>query len=177
MRGESHRTTRCLATSAVLSALGVILLWLGALIEVLDLSMAAIASFLVVFAVIEMKGKWPWLIYAVTSSLSLLLLPNKTAGLIYALFAGFYPILKAVLEGRLSKAVAWILKILIFGVGAGVALLLAQFLFLVDLSWLWENWWYLLLLVPIFVLYDVAMTRVISAYIHRWRARFRFIKF
>ena len=43
--------------------------------------MAAIASLLVVFGVIEIGGKYPMLIYTVTSVLAILLLPVKTASL------------------------------------------------------------------------------------------------
>ena len=77
MRTESGRATRRLAVSAMLAALGVVLLWLGALVEVLDLSMAAIASMLAVFAVIEMSRRYAILVYAVTALLSLLLLPVR----------------------------------------------------------------------------------------------------
>ena len=44
---KSH--TRCITMAAVASALGVILLSIGALLQVLDLSMAALASLTVVF--------------------------------------------------------------------------------------------------------------------------------
>lgn len=173
MRGEEKKTTRRLAVSAVLAALGVVLLLLGSLVQVLDLSMAAIASLLVVFAVIEIGGKYPMLIYAVTSVLSLLLLPVKTAALIYFVFAGYYPILKAALEGRLTKPVAWTFKAVIFCAAVAIGLLAAGKLFLMDLSWLFANWWFLLCLLPVFVLYDVALTRLISAYLNKWRARLR----
>lgn len=173
MRREEKKTTRRLAVSAVLAALGVVLLLLGSFVQVLDLSMAAIASLLAVFAVIEIGGKYPMLIYAVTSVLSLLLLPVKTAALIYFVFAGYYPILKAVLEGRLPKPAAWLLKIVIFCVAVAVGLLAAEKLFLMDLSWIFANWWFLICLLPVFVLYDIALTRLISAYLGKWRARLR----
>ena len=174
MRKEGKKTTRRLTVSAILAALGVVLLMLGSLVQVLDLSMAAIASLTVVFAVIEIRGKYPLLIYVVTSLLSLLLLPVKTAALIYFLFAGYYPMVKEILEKKLPKGVAFAVKILLFCVGGALALLAAEKLFLMDLSLLWANWWYLLLLVPIFLLYDIALTRLISAYVYRWRARLRF---
>lgn len=170
---REKKTTRRLAVSAVLAALGVVLLLLGSLVQVLDLSMAAIASLLVVFAVIEIGGKYPILIYLVTSVLSLLLLPVKTAALIYFVFAGYYPILKAVLEGCLAKPLAWCLKIAICCAAVAAGLFAAGKLFFMDLSWIFANWWFLLCLLPIFVLYDVALTRLISAYFRKWRARLR----
>lgn len=173
MRSQRKKTTLRLTLSAVISALGVILLWLGAMVQILDLSMAVVVSLLVVFAVIELRGKYPYLIYAVTSVLSLLLLPVKTTALIYVMFAGYYPILKALLEGRLPRIAAWVVKIAIFCAGAAGVLLISQFVLLLDLSWIWAHWYLLFALVPIFVLYDVVLTRLISLYLNRWRARLR----
>ena len=168
--------TRRLAVSAVISALGVVLLFVGALFQVLDLSMAAIVSLFTVFAVIEIRGSYPFLIYAVTSVLSLLLLPVKTPALIYALFAGYYPILKCVFERQLGRVTAWLLKLITFSVGAAVAVFVAMKVLLVDVSLLLANWWVLLLSIPVFVLYDVGLTRLITAYLVKWRPRFGFLK-
>ena len=66
-----------LTVSAMLCALSVIILGLGAVIEVLDISVAVIASLFVVYAIIEIGGAYPWLIWIVTSIIALLLLPLK----------------------------------------------------------------------------------------------------
>ena len=175
MRTQRKSSTRRLAASAVLSALGVVLLTVGAFVSVLDLSMAAIASLTVVFAVIELKGKYPYLVYFVTSVLSLLLLPSKAPALLFALFAGYYPILKAWLEGRFSRTVSWLFKILTFTVAfALIAFVSIKVFTLFELTW---QWWYaaaLAFVVAVFVLYDIALTRLITAYLLRWRRRFRF---
>ena len=168
--------TRRLAVSAVISALGVVLLFVGSLFQVLDLSMAAIVSLFTVFAVIEIRGSYPFLIYAVTSVLSLLLLPVKTPALVYALFAGYYPILKGVFERHLGRAAAWALKLAVFFIGAAAAAFVAMKVLMVDVSLLLANWWVLLLSIPVFVLYDVGLTRLITAYVVKWRSRFNFLK-
>ena len=173
---ERGKTTRRLVVSALLSALGVVLLMLGSLVQVLDLSMAAIVSLFVVFAVIEIRGPYPWLIYIVTSVLSLLLLPIKTPALVYAAFAGYYPIFKSVLERRLRAPVAWVLKIVLFGIALAVAVVVAAKVLLMDLTWVLANWWIFALAVPVFVLYDVGLTRLICAYFDRLQDRFRFLK-
>ena len=148
---------------------------LGSLLQVLDITMAALASMLVIFAVIEIGGKYPFLIYAVTTLLSMLLVPYKTAPLMYMCFAGYYPLLKAVLEGRLPKMWAWVLKILAFNAALALTLFLAIRFFAAFV--VPATWYYYLLPVCtlVFVLYDVALTRVITAYLLRWRQRFRFL--
>jgi len=168
-----RKSTRSLTLSAVLAALSVVLLGVGALLEVLDISMAVIASFAVILAVIEQKGIYPYLIYATTTVLALLLLPVKTPAAMYALFFGYYPILKEKLE-RLPAVLSWVLKIVIFNAALAVMLVLAALLVLPDFAlpegyaWLW-----VVVCTPVFVLYDVALTRVLTVYLFKWRQRFR----
>ena len=159
----------------MLCALGVVILWIGSVIEVADLSMAVIASLLCVFAVIEYGGAAPWLVYAATSVLSLLLLANKGTALTYVLFFGFYPILKEKLE-RKPRVTRWFFKELIFHAALVVSLIAWYFLFfsaqlalhplLIAVG--------ILMLEVVFVLYDVALTRLISFYLFRLRHRFHF---
>ena len=177
MAKRRRKATRYLTASAVLAALGVIFLALGAFVEVLDLTMAAVASLTVVFAVIELKGKYPLLVYLVTSVLAILLLPSKTPALVYLLFAGYYPIVKALLEGYFSRALSWVLKMLIFNAAAVAIVLVSVKVFLLY-SVEWQAW-YIVLLLPlsaVFAVYDVALTRLITAYMVRLRGRFRFLR-
>ena len=171
-----NKTTRRLAAAALLAALGTVLLAVGALVDVLDLSMAAIAALTVVFAVIELRGPYPYLIYAVTSLLGLLLLPSKTPALIYALFAGYYPIVKAVFERHFPRPVAWLFKILLSNAALALSVFLVVRFFMAPGSV--ERWHYWLLLIgtPVFILYDYALTKLITVYLLRWRGRLRLFR-
>ena len=172
---KSSQQIKQITVSAMLSALGVILLAVGAFVEVLDLSTAVLASMLCIYAVIEIKGSYPWMVWLVTSILGLILLPIKTPAVFYAMFFGFYPILKEKLE-RLSRILSWILKLAAFH--ACIALMWGVFkLFLpVALEEMGGGWMlaslYALGLVC-FVLYDIALTRLITFYLFRLRGRFR----
>ena len=169
------KATRALAVSAVLSALGVVLLALGSLIEVLSLTVAVIASICVIFTVIELGGKYPYLVFAVTATLGMLLAPGKSAPLAYLCFLGWYPILKAILERHLPPLWCWVVKILVFN--AGLAVLLVITLKVLTLYTVPHLWYYafLPLFTPVFVLYDVALTRLISLYLRKWHDRFSFL--
>ena len=168
--------THTLVTAAVVSALGVVILTLGSFIEVLDLSVAVIASLLVAFAVIELGGKYPYLVYVVTALLSMLLLPVKTAPLAYLLFMGYYPILKAKLEKcRMPSLLCWVLKILIFNAVLAIVVLVAVLVLHVPVPAVWY-YWMLPLLTPVFLLYDVVLSRLVTFYLLRLRDRFRFLK-
>ena len=162
--------------AAVLCALGVIVLALGALVQVLDLSMAVIASLLVVLAVIELGGAYPYLVYAVTAILAMLLIPVKTAPLVYLCFAGYYPIVKAKLERHVRGVLCRLCKIVIFYAALVPLALIAVKILLIPLPTAPWLYWLPALLAPVFVLYDVALTRLITAYLRRWRDRFTFLR-
>ena len=127
MAGISKRTKH-LTVSAMLSALSVIILALGSVMEVLDITTAVAASLLCIYAVIEIGGAYPWGIWIVTSILSLLLLPVKTPAIFYALFAGFYPILKEKLE-KLKRPISYPLKLVVFHLSLGAIVLLLSVFF------------------------------------------------
>ena len=160
----------------MLSALGVVILGLGAVIEVLDITVAIMASLLVTYAVIEIGGPYPWLIWIVTSTVALLLLPLKTPVLFYALLAGYYPILKQKIEKKMARLPSWCLKLGIFA--ASLAVMWAtMWLFapaLLETSGGWVMISATLVLgVVSFVLYDFFLSRLIMLYFVKWQKRFR----
>ena len=174
MRQSSMRI-KYITVSAMLCALGVILMSVGSLIEVLDLSTAVLASMLCVYAVIEIGKGYPWMIWLVTSILSLILLPIKTPAIFYALFAGFYPILKEKLE-KLSRPISWLLKLVVFHLCLGLIFLILK-LFLPSALEGTDVWWMLAAIYGMalvcFVVYDIALTRLITFYLFRLRKHFR----
>lgn len=159
----------------MLAALGVVFLYLGALIEVLDLSLAAFASLLVVFAVIELGGGWPWLLYLVTGVLALLLLPQKFGAVVYLLFMGFYPMVKRWAERRFGRWLSLLVKLAVFNLSLLVAWGLARLL-LIELSFGTAFWLSVLFLEVTFLLYDFALTRLISLYVFRLRKKWNIKK-
>ena len=172
---ERRLKTKYITVSAMLCALGVILLGLGSVIEVLDLSTAVLASLLGVYAVIEMGKGYPWMIWLVTSILAILLLPLKTPALFYALFAGYYPILKEKLE-KLPRVLSIVLKLAVFHLSLGlIYLLLKLFLptMLETYGLQWLPWILYGMLLVCFVLYDIALTRLITFYLLRLRKHFK----
>ncbi len=152
---------RCLALSSVLGALGTVLLLLGSLVEVLDLSVAALASLLVLFAHRELPRPYAVLLYAVTSVLSLLLRPFGTAVWLYVAFAGWYPMVKYHLD-HFRRPLGWVCKLLLFYTlaAAGTAVAAAVF----QLPILSYPWLFLVSMGlvggAVFVLYDILLSRL-----------------
>lgn len=175
MRDRIRKRTKFLTVSAMICAISVIILSFGSLIEVLDITTAVFASLLCIYAVIELGGAYPWLIWIVTSLLSLLLLPQKTPALFYALFAGFYPILKEKLE-KLKKPVSYILKLLVFHLSLAAIVAGLRLFFPADLD-MGSFWWmpialYIMCL-TCFLMYDFALSKLITFYLIRLRQKFR----
>ncbi|MBR6709155.1 MAG: hypothetical protein IKL84_05700 [Clostridia bacterium] len=167
--------TRRLTAGALFTALGVILLWLGAVVEVLDLSLAAIASLLTVIGVIEFGGAFPWLVWGATSLLSLLLLPVKFPALLYALFAGIYPMIKASCE-KLRPLFAWPVKLSAFNTALLALIVLANFVLGLPDTGLAFTIPVFALANATFVLYDVALSRLILLYLIKLRRKLRLFK-
>ena len=165
--------TKKLTVCAMLSALGVVLLWLGSAVEVVDVSMAVVASLFCVFAVIEYGGAAPWLIFSVTGLLSLILLPQKTPAILYLLFFGYYPIIKERLEKK-RRMIGWIAKEIVFNGALFLLLILSRFLLMGSET---EPLWMFVAVVVLaeiaFPVYDMALTRLISFYLFRVRHRLR----
>ena len=163
-----------LAVSAVLSALGVVILLLGTVISVLDLTMVAITSIFIFFAVIEMGSPYYFLIYATTSVLSVLLLPDKFSAILYLIFGGIYPILKQKIE-KLPTLISWVLKAVYFNAVLVATVLGAKYLFNVEEEELTVALFVLGNLA--FFVYDLAMTRLITYYLLGLRKKFRIEKY
>jgi len=164
-----------LTVSAMLCALGVVILGLGSIIEVLDITVASIASLLTVYAVIEIGGAYPWLIWIVTSVIALLLLPLKTPVLFYALLTGYYPIIKQKIERRMARVPAWALKMGVLALSLGIIWGVMR-LFLPDLLESSGGWIMIAatvgLAVLAFILYDICLTKLITLYFVRLQKRF-----
>ena len=159
-----------------LCALAVIMLYFGAIIEVMDLSMGAIASLVIVLIVIEMGYSYAWISYAAISILSFILLPQKLTAVIFAALMGFYPIVKSYIEKINSSAVGWCLKLIVANV-AFFGIFLVMKYFMPDQL---ETETMMLALYALanvaFVLYDYAVSKLITAYFYKLRERIRIYK-
>lgn len=180
-RSERSNRTKRVAVSGVLVALGVIILYIGSIVEVLNISMAAIASLICVIAVIEYGRLYPIMIFAATSIIAMLLLPEKLTPSIYALLIGYYPILKELIERigkksmsrRLMIPIHYALKLVFFNAALFVVVMVAIHVLILPESAEWLKILTFLLANATFLVYDLALTRMISMYVFRLRSRFK----
>ncbi len=143
----------------------------GAITDVLDLTMMMLASFCTVFAVIEIGERWAWLVYGVTTVLSLLFLPSKAAALLY-LLGGAYPIFKAWFE-KYRALIAWVLKLSLFNTLQFLFILLASKILGLSGAGYKFAVTEILLGNAVFIVYDIALSVCITVYLVRLRRRLK----
>ncbi len=165
-------------------ALSVVLLIPTAL-ELFVYALPALAGILTLFCVIELGKSWAFGVYAATALLSLLLVPNKEAAVMYTAFFGYYAIVKALLEGRrLPRLLEYLFKFLIFNASVIASYLVLIHVFGmplddvlgVDSSVWWAKYALPVMLVMgnvVFLVFDLALTRMAMVYLKLLQPRLR----
>lgn len=165
-----------IALGGLLTALGVVLMFLTGLIPIGTYALPAIAGVLLIVAVIEIGAKWAWMIYAAVAVLSLLFAADKEAALLFVLFFGYYPVLKSFLERISNKVLSWISKFAVFNVAVVACFFLAvNFLQLPEDSFtvfgIYLPWVFLILGNAVFLIYDIALSGLVATYVERLHHR------
>lgn len=166
------------ALGGIIAAVSVVLMFLTSIIPTLTYAVPAAAGLLLVIMVIEIDKKWATVVYIAVSILSALLIADKESAVMYIAFFGYYPIVKQPIEKHLNKYLAWVIKLLIFNISIIASYLLLIYVFNLDMDDFGEFTKTALILLylafnVVFVLYDVALTRLITAYLNRWQRQFR----
>ncbi len=164
------------ALAGIVCALAFIAMLLT-VIPVTEIALPAIAGALLILLVIELGVKWGFFGYAVVAILSLLMAPSIESRMLFVLFFGYYPVLKALLERIPFRPISWLLKFAVFNAAAvGGYFLLMSVLLVVDpaefvLFGVFLPGVFLIAGNLVFFLYDIGLTRWISLYLHFWRPR------
>ena len=165
-----------IALGGLLTALGVVLMFLTGLIPIGTYALPAIAGVLLIVAVIEIGAKWAWMIYAAVAVLSLLFAADKEAALLFVLVFGYYPVLKSFLERISNKVLSWISKFAVFNVAVVACFFLAvNFLQLPEDSFtvfgIYLPWVFLILGNAVFLIYDIALSGLVATYVEKLHHR------
>ena len=112
-RQKNHAMAFRLALSAMMAALGTVLMLSSNLIPVLTYVAPMLASLTLIPVLTEFGKKYAWMTWGVTALLALLLCADREAAFFY-LFIGWYPILKPTLDHISSGAIRILSKFLLF---------------------------------------------------------------
>ena len=155
-------------------ALGTVLMRLGVYIEVLDLTICALASLMVVFIFLEVGSYYPWLVWICTS-LATALTGAGIVALEYFLVFGIYPLLKSFIE-KLPRWTWFIIKIVFINIIIWIIFLLSRLIF--DQNFFGEETFIMNLVVYVlmniaFIAYDFFITVMVRFYYLKIRPRIK----
>lgn len=150
---------RTMATCAMISALCVVLMILGGILE-LGMYAAPMIAGLCMIPIGRLYGtKYQTMVWVTVSLLSFMLVPHIEQNLIFAAFFGWYPIARPKLD-KLPKGLRFVCKILIFNI---VIIAVESLVMLVLVPEAMESIFLILLLVlanVTFVMYDFVIPKI-----------------
>ena len=166
------------ALTGIICALAVAVMLLTVL-PTMQIGLPVIAGALLVVPVLECGVRWGVTGYAATAVLSFLLAPSVESKLLFLLFFGYYPVVKALIERLRARTLRAVIKLALFN-GAMILtyFLLLRFTTAVDAQEFTIAGVYLPGVVlacgnAVFCLYDVALSRLIGVYLRVWQPRVR----
>ena len=148
-------------------------------LAVVVMLLTALPTMQIGLPVVECGVRWGVTGYAATAVLSLLLAPSMESKLLFLMFFGYYPVIKALIERLRARPLRILLKLLLFN----GAMLLTYFVLLrfttaIDPQEFTIAGVYLPGAVlafgnVVFCVYDVALTRLVGLYLRVWQPRVR----
>lgn len=160
---QRQNQTRLLTFSAIMTALGVILLLIGAILPGMRIFCTAIASVLIAIVMIRCGPIYALLSVIATALLAFLLVPAKEIALLYAVFFGPYALIKNLIERLKKLPMEWGIKLVYCGI---VATLLFCFsdrvLAMVPELLAAHIWMYLPVVLILFAAYDIVFSKLIA---------------
>ena len=163
------RQSAKVALDGILCALSLVCMLLT-ILPISEMGLPALAGAVLIPIILEIGVKWGWMSYACVALLSLLITPSMEAKVLFIAFFGYYPVLKALIE-RLRKIwLEWIIKLAVFN----LTMIGAYWIMLTFLGLPADSFEIFGLDLPFvilaignvaFVLYDIALTGVITTYL------------
>lgn len=171
------QSSKC-AIGGITAALSLVLMISVAVVPFLTYALPAVAGALMIFIVIEIDKKWALGVYLAVALLGMMLVPDKEVAVMYLAFFGYYPILKAVIESKLKSVSGWIVKVLVFN-----ATMVASYFLMIKFMGITidEMDKYGNLAIPAllglatfaFILYDIALSKLVLIYNMKFKKHFR----
>ncbi len=151
-----------LAVCSIVTALSVVLLFLGGITFVLAYTMPMIVGLFMIMLNRTFGKSSAWITYAATSALSFILVSDKECMLMYVMLFGFYPMVHEELGKIRMKLLRITLKLLIFNVLLVAVQLILVFVFGIPFLEEGEGQWmialFAVLMNILFLFYDRIIT-------------------
>lgn len=169
------KTTK-ITLSGMMAALAITVMFVS-YFPYLTYAVPAISGLFIMVVVIEINRKWALLTY-LASAVIIALWSEPESKLMYLALFGYYPILKSVLEGMRKPVFEWILKLVVFNTAVLAVYYLLAKPFGISMDDLQEFGKYgvgalLLLGNAVFVVYDIAVSRMAMVYMNTLHNRIK----
>ena len=177
--------TKKLTVCALLAALGVVFVGIGAVLEIVDITASMVAS-LVLLPILLCYGRgYTLMTFLVTGLLSVILMPHSLAPWMYVGLFGYYPMVKARLD-QLPKILRIVLKMILLTVVLCLYVVALYFLTMAGSGTLEDalnaafgesgGAWYVAavtlgLAYLSFFCYDILIDKLLVVYRLKWQAR------
>ena len=174
----SYKSTK-IALGGLFSALCLAIMFLSGIIPFATYALPAFAGAMLIAIVVENGRRTAVMVYISVSLLSLFIVSDKEAAMMFIAFFGYYPILKERLERVKSRIIEYVFKLLLFNItivaGYSVLTFVIGIPFFEDEFAEFFKYGPLLLLAAgniLFLLYDYVLTRYFTVYVRYFRPRF-----
>lgn len=158
-----------IAESGIITALTLIILYSSNLIPISTLSILTLASCLIPICILRTSIKNAVLVYIACSILSFFIVPINIS-LLYTLFFGIYGVIKCFIERLDKKFLEIFLKLCSFNILLGILYFVSSSI-LTELNLNMPLFIIWLLSQAAFLIYDYALTLIISYYLNRLHKR------
>ena len=177
------KTSYKVALGGMIMALSVLCMTATNLFPIASFALPAIAGCLIIPVNLELGKKWALCVYIGVALLSIFISSDHTAIISFIVLFGYYPILKGVIERIRKPIIEWFLKMLVFNVAVGVGVLLTLVFFGLDVLIAEYSGFGKLGIIAfwavcnvVFVVFDIALTRMITLIIYRFLPLFKRFK-
>ena len=167
------------ALGGIISALAVVVMLITYFSPLLVYTAPPFAGILLIVIVNEMGYRWAFGTYVAISLLSVFLIADKESAVYFAMFFGYYPILKLLMDSKLKvKALRVVLKILLFNCAIAASVALCIYVFHIPYDDLTEKGYilpivFLVMLNVLLYIYDRLVTALQLLYVNKIGVRIK----
>ncbi|MGN0532132.1 MAG: hypothetical protein ACI4IN_04985 [Eubacterium sp.] len=161
-----------IALSGIITGLSVVFMFLGSVVWIFSYVMPIVAGLLIIILSSSAGKRSGLYVFFATCVLSLVLLPDKEPALLYALFFGYYPLIKDSLDGIKSRVLKLAVKLVIFNIAMVMSQLILVYIFGIPFDNFMGKWsWAILLALAnvVLLLYDKMFNIVVIVYNRKYR--------
>lgn len=175
----SRKSTKAVAFCGVLTALATVIMLLAGVLPTASYTLAALAGITTALVVLEFGSGRAVACFAAISAVSLLLVANKEPVMLFICLLGWYPIAKAQFERIASRVLEWTVKTGVFAAAVAAFYFIYKWLFFTQAEFegaFWAKYGLALTLLTAlaaFVIYDIALSKLIMLYKYRFQQKVR----